>query len=182
MIQTRYKKQAVPAMIEEFGYTSIMAVPRIMKVVLNTGFGKAIGSKTGEESKKILEDITRDMSLLAGQKPAMTKSKKSIAGFKLRQGMPIGAKITLRGSRMNDFLDRLINVVLPRSRDFRGIHEKCFDSKGNLNIGMREHVFFPEVPLDKVRHHFGLEMSIVVNAKKKEEGIALFRLLGFPII
>ncbi|MBI1984750.1 MAG: 50S ribosomal protein L5 [Candidatus Wildermuthbacteria bacterium] len=180
-LQERYKKQAVPAMMQKFGYKNALAVPRLVKIVVNTGFGKAIAGKTGEDLKKILEDITRDLSLLTGQKPAMTRSKKSISGFKLRQGIAIGAKVTLRGKRMYDFADRLVNIVLPRSRDFRGIPAASFDKNGNLSIGIKEHVFFIEVPLDKVRHTFGLEITLTANSKNREQGRELFKLLGFPI-
>lgn len=181
-MQEQYKKEVIPAMTKQFGYKNPLAVPQVKKVVLNTGFGKTIATKTGDEQKKMLEDIMRDMALIAGQKPAFTRSKKSIAGFKLRQGVPIGAKVTLRGARMYDFMDRLVNIVLPRSRDFRGITKSSFDNSGNLSLGIKEHVFFPEVPLDKVRHHFGLEITISTNAKNKEEGLALLTLLKFPLI
>lgn len=181
IFQEQYAKHIIPEMKKKFGYKNSFAVPRVLKVVLNTGFGKTISGKTGEEAKKVMEDIMRDLALIAGQKPSFAKSKKSIAGFKLRQGIPIGAKATLRGKRMYDFMERFVKVVLPRSRDFRGLPSTSFDKSGNLNVGIREHVFFPEVPLDKVRHQFGLQITFSTNAKNVEEGKELFKLFGFPL-
>ena len=180
-LQDKYRKEVIPAMREKFGYSSPMAVPRIEKVVLNTGFGKLIAGKTGGESEKIVEAIVKDLSHISGQHAILTKARASIAGFKVRQGMPIGAKVTLRGARMHDFLDRLIHIILPRSRDFRGLNPASFDKNGNLSIGIKEHIFFPEILPEKARNIFGLEVTVTTKAKTKEEGIELLRLMGFPI-
>jgi len=158
-----------------------MAVPRIEKVIVNTSFGKLIVGKTSDEQKKFLDSILEDLSLICGQKPILKGAKKSISTFKLRKGLPVGAKITLRKKRMYDFLERLIHIVLPRSRDFRGIDPTSFDKKGNLTVGIREHITFPEVSPEKTKTIFGLEITIVTDAKKREEGIELLRLMGFPI-
>jgi len=175
-----YKQKAVPALVKKFGYKSIMAAPKIDKVVINTGFGKLTANKTGDDMRKTLEGILGDISNIAGQHATVTAAKQSIAGFKLREGVPVGAKVTLRGQRMYDFIERLVNVVLPRSRDFQGISVSSLDREGNLTIGVKEHIFFPEISPEKVRNNFGLEMSIVTSAKSQEEGLELFRLLGFP--
>lgn len=176
-----YAKEVVPAMMKKFGLKNKMQVPALEKVVLNIGFGKLIGGKAGDEEKKIKEEVVQDLSLITGQKPAFTKAKKSIAGFKLRQGIPIGAKVTLRGPRMHDFLERLIHVILPRSRDFRGIDPNMFDSRGNLTLGIKEIIFFPEILPEKVRVPLSLEITVSNTANTKEQGIELLRLLGFPI-
>ena len=176
-----YREEAVPAMMAKFGLKNRMEVPALQKVVLNIGFGKLIGGKAGDEEKKIKEEVVQDLSLITGQKPSFTKAKKSIAGFKLREGIPIGAKVTLRGPRMHDFLERFIHVILPRSRDFRGIDPKMFDSRGNLTMGIREIIFFPEILPEKVRVPLSLEITISTTANSKEEGVELLRLLGFPI-
>ncbi|MBI4138313.1 MAG: 50S ribosomal protein L5 [Candidatus Wildermuthbacteria bacterium] len=175
-----YAKTAIPALKAEFGYTNSMAVPRVVKVVLNTSFGKASVTKTNDEQKKIAEAVLEDISRIAGQRAALTRAKKSIATFKLRQGMAIGAKVTLRGQRAYHFLDRLIHVVLPRSRDFRGIRPESVDNKGNISIGIKEHMFFPEISPEKIRFPFGLEITVETTAQSKTEGLALFRALGFP--
>jgi len=180
-LQDKYKKEVVPQMMESFGYKNEMAVPKIEKVIINTGFGRLIVGKTGEEQKKILDSICQDLALISGQKPILTKAKKSISGFKIRKGLPIGAKVTLRRKRMDDFLERLIQIALPRSRDFRGIDVSSFDKKGNLTIAIREQIAFPEVSPERTKNIFGLEITIVTNAKKREEAIELFKLLGFPI-
>ncbi|MBI2113422.1 MAG: 50S ribosomal protein L5 [Candidatus Wildermuthbacteria bacterium] len=179
--QEQYTKRIIPEMTKKFGYKNAFAVPRVVKVVINTGFGKTISGKTGEDVRKITEDIMRDLALLAGQKPAFAQSKKSIAGFKLRKGIPIGAKVTLRGKRMYDFMERFVRAVLPRSRDFQGLSQASFDTSGNLSVGIKEHVFFPEVPLEKVRHQFGLQITFSTNAKNREQGKELFKLFGFPL-
>ena len=176
-----YNKKAVPALIKKFSYTSSMAVPKLEKVVINTGLGHVISSKGPTEQVKFMNDvIAKDLAMITGQKPVATKAKKSIAGFKLRQGTLIGAKTTLRGSRMYDFIDRLINVVLPRSRDFRGLSIKSVDGNGNLTIGIKEHIFFPEISIEQIKQSFGLEITIVTTAHTKEEGVELFTQLGFP--
>lgn len=180
-LQEKYKKEVLPEMIKRFGYKNIMAVPKIEKVLVNNSFGKLIIGKTSEEQKKIQESILQDLSLICGQKIILTKAKKSISGFKIRQGMAIGAKATLRKKKMNDFLERLIHIALPRSRDFHGIDVNSFDKKGNLTIGIKEQIIFPEILPEKTKNIFGLEVIIVTTAKKKEEGIELLKLLGFPI-
>lgn len=180
-LKEKYIKEVIPEMKKKFGFKSVMALPRVKKVVVNTGFGKLISGKGSDEQKKIFEEIIQGLSVICGQRASLTIAKKSIAGFKLRQGTPLGARVTLRGPRMRDFLDRLIHVVLPRSRDFRGLRSESFDNGGNFTIGIGEHVFFPEILPEKVRTNFGLEISIVTTAKNKEEGITLLKLLGFPI-
>ncbi len=180
-LQDKYRKEVIPEMMKKFGCKSPMAVPKIEKVIINTGFGKLVVGKSSDEQKKISEAILNDLSLLAGQKPILTKAKKSIAGFKTRIGLAIGAKVTLRGKKMNDFLERLIYVALPRSRDFRGIDIKSFDKSGNFTIGVKEHISFPEILPERARNIFGLEITVVTNAKSREEGIDLLRLMGFPI-
>ncbi len=177
----KYKKEVIPAMQKEFGYKSVMAVPRIKKIVVNSGFGKMISGKSEDEQKKIFTEIVKDLTAICGQKAALTIAKKSIAGFKVRQGTPLGAKVTLRGKKMQDFFDRLTHVVLPRSRDFRGIEQTSFDKQGNCTIGIGEHVFFPEISPEKVKVNFGFEITIQTSAKTPKEGIALLKLLGCPL-
>lgn len=180
-LQEKYQKEAIPKMKEKFGYRNNMAVPKIRKVVANVGFGKEITQKTSEEKKKFYNSILEDLSLICGQKPVLRKAKKSVSGFKIRQGMPVGGICTLRGKKMYDFLERLIHVALPRSRDFKGLDPKSIDQEGNLTVGIKEHIIFPEVSPEKAKHIFGFEITVVTDAKKKEEGLELFRLLGFPI-
>lgn len=177
----KYKKEVVAKMQEKFGYKNAMAVPKIIKVSVNSGFGRQVAGKTSDEQKKTYEFVVEDLKVICGQKPVLRKAKKSISSFKIREGMVIGSSVTLRGRRMNDFLDRLIHIALPRSRDFRGIDPKSFDIKGNLTIGLKEHIAFPEVSPEKAKNIFGLEITITTNAKKREEGIGLLKLLGFPI-
>ena len=180
-LSEKYKKEVIPAMKEKFGYTNDMAVPRIEKVIVNSGFGRQVSGKTGKEGEKIQNHILNELSLITGQKPALRKAKKSISSFKLRKGAPIGAVATLRGRKMYDFLERLIFITLPRTRDFRGIDSKLIDQKGNLCLGFKEHTSFPEISAEKEKSIFGLEMSIVTTADNKEQGLELLRLLGFPI-
>lgn len=180
-LKDKYRKEVIPRMMEKFGYKSSMAVPEIKKVVVNTGFGREMVAKTGDEQKKLQDAFLDQLSLICGQKAVLTSAKKAISSFKLRKGLPIGAKVTLRGKRMYDFLERVINVALPRSRDFRGIGQNSTDQQGNLTIAFKEHTAFPEVPPEKVRQVFGLEITVVTNASNKEKGLALFKLLGFPI-
>lgn len=180
-LKTKYEKEVVPEMMKRFGYKSVMAVPRITKVVVNTGFGREAVAKTGDEQKKFQENALDSLSLICGQRAVLTKAKKAISSFKLRKGMSIGAMVTLGGQRMYDFLERVINVVLPRSRDFRGIDLKSFDSRGNLTLAIKEHIAFPEIAQEKARQILGLEMTIVTNAGDKEKGSALLKLMGFPI-
>lgn len=177
----RYNKEAIPQMKAKFGYKSSMAVPRIEKVLVNTGFGRLVVGATADEQKKICQNVVDDLSLICGQKPVLTLSKKSIASFKLRKGIPIGAKVTLRGRRMEDFVDRLVRVSLPRSRDFQGINPKSIGKEGNLTLGIKEQITFPEVSPESAKRIFGLEVTIVTSAGSKEEGTELLKILGFPI-
>ncbi len=180
-LKEKYNKEVIPAMIKKFGYKNPMAVPRIKKVVLNSSFGKEVASKTSGEREKIQNLVMQDLSLIAGQRTKLVKSKKSIAGFKLREGLEIAATVTLRKGRMWDFLERLIYLSLPRSRDFKGLEPKIIDKKGNLNIGFKEHISFPEIFAEKEKTIFGLQITAVTNAKSKEEGLELYKLMGFPI-
>jgi len=180
-LKDKYQKEVIPQMMEKFGYKNPMAVPKIEKVIINTGFGRLIVEKTSEEQKKILDSISEDLALISSQRPILTKAKKSIAGFKIRKGLPIGAKVTLRRKRMYDFLERLIQVALPRSRDFRGISLSSFDKNGNLTIAIKEQIAFPEVSPERTKNIFGLEITVTTNAKRREEAIELFKLMGFPI-
>lgn len=158
-----------------------MAVPKITKVVVNTSFGRLLSGKTSDEQRKITSEAVDTLSMLSGQKAVTTSAKKSIAGFKIRKGMPIGVKVTLRGKRMYDFLDRLVHIVLPRSRDFQGIPVSAVDQQGNLTIGIREQIFFPEITPEKIKNIMGLEVTIATTAQTKEEGVELFKSLGFPM-
>jgi len=180
-LKEKYQKEVIPAMMEKFGYRNEMAVPKIKKVVVNTGFGRLVAGKTSEEQKKLETAILEDLALISGQRPILKGAKKSISGFKIRKGMPVGAQVTLRGKRMQDFLERLIHIALPRSRDFRGIAASSFDKEGNLTVAIKEHIAFPEISPEKVKNIFGLEITVVTTAKSREEGIELLKLLGFPI-
>ncbi|OGZ18780.1 MAG: 50S ribosomal protein L5 [Candidatus Nealsonbacteria bacterium RBG_13_42_11] len=177
----KYNTEVIPAMMQKFGYKNKMAVPKIVKVVVNTGFGREVAGKAVEEQKKIAEFIAAELTLICGQRAVKTLSKKSIASFKIREGMALGAKVTLRGKKMVDFLERLIHLVLPRTRDFKGIERKSMDRNGNLNVAVREHIVFPEILPEKAKNIFGLEVTVVTTAKKQEEGLELLKLLGFPI-
>ena len=171
----KYRKEVIPAMQKEFGIKNVMAVPKVEKVALNVGIGKVA------KDDKTVERIVRDLARLTGQKPIFRKAKKSIASFKTRQGMNIGLMATLRGQRMYDFMDRLITISLPRSKDFRGIDTKNFDKNGNLNLGIKESSIFPEVTYETLKDIFSLEVTVATTAKDKQKGIALLRLMGFPI-
>ncbi len=171
----KYRKEVIPAMQKEFGIKNVMAVPRVDKIVINTGIGRVL--KDG----KAIEKIEKDLATLSGQKAVPRKAKKSIAGFKIREGMVIGYSITLRGKRMYDFMDRLISIALPRSRDFRGIDSRNFDANGNLNFGVKEHSIFPEIQYENLKDIFGLQVTVTTTAKEREEGIKLLKLIGFPI-
>ena len=173
-LKDKYEKEVVPAMIKEFGYKSIMAVPRIKKVILNMGLGEAI------YNIKVLDKGAEELALIAGQKPVIRKAKKSIAGFKLREGMPIGCMVTLRRDRMYDFLDKLFNIALPRVKDFRGLSEKIFDGRANCSIGIKEQIIFPEIVYDKIEKIKGLNVTIVTTARTDVEGHLLLKLLGMP--
>jgi len=170
-----YKKKIILTLQKELGVKNVLALPKIEKVVINIGLGRTL------KDEKFLEVAMRDIALIAGQKPKTTLAKKSIANFKTRMGMIIGAAATLRGQRMYDFLSRLINIALPRTRDFRGINIKSLDKNGNLTIGVKEHIVFPEIKGEEVRNIFGFEITVVVKAKNKEEAVALYKAIGFPI-
>lgn len=180
-LKDKYKKEAIPGMMKIFGYKNSMAVPSIRKVVLNSSFGKEVVGKGASEREKIMNLISQDLGLIAGQRPQIIKSKKSIAGFKLREGLEIAAMVTLRKSKMWDFLERLVYLSLPRLRDFKGLEPKSIDKNGNLNIGFKEHISFSEIFTEKEKTIFGLEITIVTNAKTREEGLELYKLLGFPM-
>ena len=177
----KYKNEAVPGMMEKFGYKNKMAVPKIEKAIVNTGFGRQIVAKTSEEQKKFINYILECLSNICGQKAVPTPARKAIAGFKIRKGMLIGAKVTLRKKKMIDFLERLINITLPRTRDFQGIDQKSVDQNGSLTISIKEHIAFPEILPERAKDIFGLEVTVVTTAKTKEEGLELFKLLGFPV-
>ncbi|RYM04830.1 50S ribosomal protein L5 [Sporolactobacillus sp. THM7-7] len=170
----KYEKEVVPALIDKFNYTSIMQVPAIKKIVINMGVGDAV------QNSKLLDSAVEDLTALSGQRPVITRAKKSIAAFKLREGMPIGCKVTLRGERMYDFYDKLISVALPRVRDFRGVSKKSFDGRGNYTLGVREQLIFPEIDYDKVSKVRGMDIVIVTSANTDEEASALLSLLGMP--
>lgn len=180
-LQEKYKKEVVKKMMEKFGYKNPMAVPRITKVTVNTSFGKEVATKTSGERDKFTKLIVQDIALIAGQAPTLVKSKKSIAGFKLREGLEIAAMTTLRKQKMWDFLERLIYLSLPKSRDFQGINPKAVDNGGNLNLGFREHINFPEIFTEKEKTIFGLQIVVSTNAKDMAKGMELFKLMGFPI-
>ena len=172
----QYKKTAVPALQKEFGIKNVMAVPKIDKVVINTGIGRIL------KDDKAIEKVERDLALLTGQKAVGRKAKKSVASFKLREGVTVGYSVTLHGKRMYDFLDRLISLALPMSKDFRGIDIKNFDAKGNLNFGIREQSIFPEITYETLKDIFGLQVTVVTkNSHSREQGISLMRRLGFPL-
>ncbi len=169
-----YRKEVVPALIKQFGYKSTMEVPRIEKIVLNMGVGEAIGDK------KLLDNAAGDMQKVSGQKPVITKAKKAIAGFKIREGYPIGCMVTLRQARMYEFLDRLISIALPRVRDFRGVSGRSFDGRGNFNMGVKEQIIFPEIEYDKVDAVRGMNITITTTAKTDAEAKALLAAFRFP--
>jgi large subunit ribosomal protein L5 len=173
-LKERYQKEVAPAIAKEFGITNPMAIPRVQKVVLNMGMGEAIANA------KILDTAADELRAIAGQKPVITKAKKSIASFKLRQGMPIGVMVTLRGDRMYEFLDRLVSIALPRVRDFRGVSPKAFDGRGNYTIGVREQLIFPEIDFNKVDKLRGMNISIITTARNDEQARALLKGLGMP--
>lgn len=177
----KYNKEVVPAMMEKFGYKNAAAVPKIEKVVVNTSFGGQISGKTGDEQKKIADSVIKDIAFICGQRPILTKARKSISGFKLRKGMPLGVKATLRGKKMEDFIERLIHIALPRTRDFRGIEPTSIDKSGNLTVAIKEHIAFPEILPETAKNIFSFEISVATTAKNKEEGLELFKLSGFPI-
>lgn len=173
-LHDQYKQEVIKALTEKFGYKTVMQVPRIVKITLNMGVGEAVADK------KILENAARDMAAIAGQKPLITKVRKSVAGFHIREGYPIGCKVTLRGERMWEFLERLIVIAIPRIRDFRGLSSKSFDGRGNYSMGVREQIIFPEIDYDKVDAVRGLDITITTTAKTDDEGRALLEAFNFP--
>jgi len=173
-LKEQYNKESKPKLMKELGIANTMAAPRILKVVLNVGAGEAVANKN------VIEKIQEQMTLIAGQKAIITKARKSVSAFKIRMGQPIGVKVTLRGDRMYGFLEKLLTIVIPRLRDFRGIAESCVDDHGNLNLGFSEQTIFPEIEFDKIDKIRGLQVTIVTTAGKKATGVKLFTLLGVP--
>ena len=173
-IKEKYLNEAVPALQQKFGYKNVMQIPKLSKIVINMGLGDC------KDNPKGLEVAVKELATIAGQKPQVTKARKSIANFKLREGMNVGAKVTLRGSRMEEFMDKLVNIALPRVRDFRGVSDKAFDGRGNYALGIREQLLFPEIEYDKVEKIRGMEMIFVTTAQTDEECKELLRLLGMP--
>jgi large subunit ribosomal protein L5 len=173
-LRERYRSEVVPALMDEFKYKNVMQVPKLEKAVLNIGLGEAI------TNAKAIDAAVSDLQQITGQKPVVTRAKRSVAAFKLRTGMPIGVKVTLRGDRMYEFFDRLVNIALPRIRDFRGVSPNAFDGRGNYTLGMTEQIYFPEIDYDKVDKVRGLEVSLVTTARTDEEGRRLLALLGMP--
>jgi large subunit ribosomal protein L5 len=174
-LHDRYQKEAMPALMKRFGYTNPMAVPRLLRITLNMGVGE------GSQDSKLLDVAAQELGQISGQKPVITRAKKSIANFKLRKGMPIGTRVTLRGEQMYEFLDRLANIVLPRVRDFRGLPANAFDGRGNYTIGLRDQLVFPEIDYTRVDKVRGLNVCFTTSAKTDEEGRELLRLLGLPL-
>jgi large subunit ribosomal protein L5 len=173
-LQDQYKAEIVPKLKEKFGYRNVMQVPRLSKVVVNMGLGDAI------ENVKVIETAAAEIAIITGQKPVVTKARKSIANFKLREGVPIGVMVTLRRDRMYHFLDKLIGIALPRVRDFKGVSPKGFDGRGNYTLGIKEQIMFPEVNYDKIEKIRGMNITIVTTARTDEEGLELLRLMGMP--
>jgi large subunit ribosomal protein L5 len=173
-LKEKYNQEVSKALMEKFGYKNVMQLPKLEKIVLNMGLGEAIANS------KAMDNAVEDMTIIVGQKPVVTRAKKSIAGFKLREGMPIGVKVTLRGERMYEFLDRLISIALPRMRDFRGINPKSFDGRGNYTMGVKEQLIFPEIEYDKVDKIRGMDITVVTSAPTDEEAFELLKQLGMP--
>lgn len=173
-LKDKFASEVAPALMEKFGYKNVMEIPKIEKVVVNMGVGEAVGNP------KVLDAAVNDLTTIVGQRPVVTKAKKSIAAFKIREGMPIGTKVTLRGERMYHFLDKLFNVALPRVRDFRGVNPQSFDGRGNYTLGVKEQLIFPEIEYDKVDKIRGMDIIIVTTAKSDEEARELLRLMGMP--
>ena len=173
-LQEKYQKEVVPALTEKFGYKNVMQLPKIEKVIINMGVGEAVGNP------KALDSAVSDLTIISGQKPLLTRAKKSLAAWKLREGMPIGCKVTLRGVRMYQFLDKFMNVALPRVRDFRGVSDKAFDGRGNYAVGLKEQLIFPEIEYDKIDKIRGMNIVIVTTAKTAEEACELLKLMGMP--
>jgi len=175
-LKEKYSADIISELTEKFGYKTVMRVPKLKKIVISQGIGDAVADK------KLIDNAVEDITRIAGQRAVATISKKDISNFKLRKGMPIGTKVTLRGDRMYDFLDRLLSVAIPRTRDFRGISPKGFDGRGNFNMGVKEHIIFPEIDIDKVSRIMGMDITFVTSAESDEEGMALLDAFGFPFI
>ena len=175
-LNERYVKEIAPALMNKFGYTSPMQVPKVDKIVINVGLGEAVANP------KAIEEATKELAQITGQKPVVTRAKKSIANFKLREGMPIGCKVTLRGEKMYEFLDKLVTITLPRVRDFRGVSDTAFDGRGNYTLGVKEQIIFPEINYDKVNKLRGMDIVIVTTAKTNEEAKALLVEIGMPFV
>ncbi|WP_027420871.1 50S ribosomal protein L5 [Crocinitomix catalasitica] len=175
-LKTKYSEEIAGKLKEQFEFKSVMRIPKLKKIVLSQGVGDAISDK------KLVDSAVNDMTIIAGQKAVSTLSKKDISNFKLRKGMPVGVKITLRGDKMYEFLDRLINIALPRTRDFKGVNDKGFDGTGNFNMGIKEHIIFPEIDIDKVNKIFGMDITFVTSTSSDEEGKALMKEFGFPFV
>lgn len=173
-LQTYYKEVVVPQLMEQFGYDNVMQVPKITKIALNMGVGEAVADK------KVMDRAVGDMTAIAGQKPVVTNARKSVASFKIRDGWPVGCKVTLRRERMYEFLDRLVNVAIPRIRDFRGLNRRSFDGRGNYSMGVKEQIMFPEIDYDKIDMIRGLDVTIATTAKSNEEALALLQAFNFP--
>lgn len=173
-LKEKYQQQVVPALMEQFGYSSIMQVPRVQKICINQGVGEATGDK------KLVDNAAVELTTIAGQKAVATRAKTSVSNFKLREGMPIGVRVTLRGERMYEFLDRFITIALPRVRDFRGVNDKSFDGRGNFTMGVTEQIIFPEIDIDKVNKIMGMDITIVTTAQTDAEAFALLKEIGIP--
>ena len=173
-LQDRYEKEIIPAMMEKFGYTNIMQVPRLEKIVINMGVGEA------KDNQKVLESAVNDLTLISGQKPILTRAKKSVANFKIRENMALGCKVTLRGAKMFEFADKLMSIALPRVRDFRGVSDRAFDGRGNYSLGIKEQLIFPEIEYDKIDKVRGMDVIFVTTANTDEEARELLRFLGMP--
>jgi large subunit ribosomal protein L5 len=175
-LKTKYQKEVVPALMQQFNYSSVMQVPRLKKICINQGIGDATGDK------KLVDAAAQELSTIVGQKAVPTRAKRSVSNFKLREGMPIGVRVTLRGERMYEFLDRFINISLPRVRDFRGVNDKAFDGSGNYTLGITEQIIFPEIDIDKVNKIMGMDISFVTSANTDAEAFALLKEMGMPFI
>lgn len=173
-LKEKYQKEVIPALIQEFSYKNPVQAPQVKKIVINAGIGEAV------QNVKLLDGVVEELKQISGQKPIITKAKKSIATFKLREGMPVGCKVTLRGDRMYEFLDRLISIALPRIRDFRGINGNSFDGKGNYTLGLKEHILFPEIKYESVTFMHGFDITIITNANTDKEGKTLLKFMGMP--
>ena len=175
-LKTKYNQEVVPALMSQFNYTSVMQVPRLQKICINQGIGDATGDK------KMIDNAAQELSIIVGQKAVSTKAKNSVSNFKLREGMPIGVRVTLRGERMYEFLDRMITIAMPRVRDFRGLNDKSFDGRGNFTIGITEQIVFPEIDIDKVSKIMGMDITFVTSANTDAEAYALLKEIGIPFV